>query len=76
MKLVTFGVALAASLAFAAGSALADMQPIPNPPEKAATTMHHEMHHHVHRTMHHRMHHKVRHAMHQAAKKVDAAAPK
>lgn len=65
---MTFGVALAASLAFTAGSALAEMQPIPNPPEKPAMTTHHKMRHH--------MRHKVRHTMHHAAKKAEAAAPK
>ena len=59
------GLAAFASLALSAGTAAAQMQPIPNPPEKPKAAKHHAKHH----------------ATHHAAKKADAktdkaAAPK
>lgn len=64
MKLTTIGLALIASLALSAGSALAQMQPIPNPPEKPAATMHHAKKHHA------KKHHAKKH---HAAKKAAAS---
>lgn len=56
MKLL-YAVLAAAALSFAAGSALADMQPIPNPPET-----HHAMHgHHHHAARHHHHRHHAHH---------------
>jgi Spy/CpxP family protein refolding chaperone len=58
MKLVILTVSAVAALTLTAGAALADMQPIPNPPEMH----HHHMmmwgrhhHHHHHHMMHHDM---------------------
>ena len=49
----------AATLSFSAGAALAEMQPIPNPPERG-----HTMHGHHHwRAWHHHHHH--RHVLHE-----------
>ena len=50
----------AAALSFSAGAALADMQPIPNPPEHA-----HAMHGHHHARQLHR-HHQKRAVVHQS----------
>ena len=47
MKLKMIGLAAFASLALSAGMAAAEMQPIPNPPEKAKPMKHHKMHHHM-----------------------------
>ena len=57
MKYVILTVSAALALTFTAGSALADMQPIPNPPE-----MHHHMMmwHHHHHHHHHHMGHKAK----------------
>ena len=57
MKLVILTVAAVAALSLTAGAALADMQPIPNPPE-----MHHHgmMHHWMHQHHHHMMHHHMK----------------
>jgi hypothetical protein len=57
MKLL-YAALSAAVVSFAAGSALADMQPIPNPPET-----HHAMHGH-HGYQHHRPHHHHHHHGH------------
>lgn len=47
MKLKIIGLAAFASLALSAGIAAAEMQPIPNPPEKPkASGKHHAKHHH------------------------------
>ncbi|MDE2487404.1 MAG: hypothetical protein KGO51_08400 [Alphaproteobacteria bacterium] len=48
MTLKMIGLAAFASLAFTAGTAAAQMQPIPNPPEKPkAHSMHHAKAHHA-----------------------------
>lgn len=60
-------LALFAGFAFTAGTAAAQMQPIPNPPEKpkAASAAHHAWHHahHARHHAHHATHHAKRHAM-------------
>jgi hypothetical protein len=54
MKRVTLAISALAAFALSAGMAVADMQPIPNPPE------HHHMmtHHHHHHVIVHHHHHK------------------
>ena len=56
------GLAAFASLALSVGTAAAQMQPIPNPPEKPKAAKHHAKHHHM--------------AKKAAAKDDKAAAPK
>lgn len=71
MKLsTTLGLALAASLALSAVPAFAEMQPIPNPPEKPAPAKHHVKKHHV------KKHHVVKKTTETSApaKPADAAA--
>jgi len=63
LKLTMIGVALSAALSLSAGTALAEMQPIPNPPEKPAAAKHHG-----------KAHHMKHHAKHHMAKKADKAA--
>lgn len=63
MKLTTIGLAAAVSLALSAGTAFAQMQPIPNPPEKPAAAKHHGKKHHM----------KKHHAKKMAAAKKDDA---
>jgi hypothetical protein len=47
MKLLTIAVGAISAIALTAGAAAAQMQPIPNPPEKAMHgKMHHKKHHH------------------------------
>ena len=62
MKLL-YAVLAAAAVTFAAGSALADMQPIPNPPETHHAMHHHGRHHHMmhHHMMRHHHHHRAHH---------------
>jgi len=60
MKRVTLAISALAAFALSAGMAVADMQPIPNPPEHHHMMMHHHhmvMHHH-HMVMRHHHHHK------------------
>ncbi|HEX3700940.1 MAG TPA: hypothetical protein VHV27_09735 [Phenylobacterium sp.] len=63
MNLKMIGLAAFASLALSAGTAAAEMQPIPNPPEKPKAAKHHAKHH-------------MKHAKAAAAPKADDAAKK
>ena len=48
MKLLTVGIGAVCALALSAGVAAAEMQPIPNPPEKPKAMMHkHKAKHHA-----------------------------
>ena len=61
MKRVTLAISALAAFALSAGMAVADMQPIPNPPEHHHMMMHHHHHmvmHHHHMVMRHHHHHK------------------
>jgi hypothetical protein len=48
MNLKMIGLAAFATLALSAGTAAAQMQPIPNPPEKPKAAKHHVKHHAKH----------------------------
>ena len=57
MKII-LGVLAVAALSFSAGAALAQMQPIPNPPEHGhAMYGHHHGHHWRNWHRHHHLHH-------------------
>jgi Spy/CpxP family protein refolding chaperone len=53
MKRVTLAISALTAFALSAGMAVADMQPIPNPPERHHMTM---RHHHHHVIVHHHHH--------------------
>jgi Spy/CpxP family protein refolding chaperone len=60
MKLVTLAITSLAAVAFSAGLATAQMQPIPNPPDHPHPMMGHHGHHghwRAHRVWRHRHHH-------------------
>lgn len=61
-------LAAIAGVAFTAGAATAQMQPIPNPPEKPKAAAHHGKHH-----MKHHARHKAKH--HASAKAASQPAP-
>jgi hypothetical protein len=72
VNLKMIGLAAFASLALSAGTAAAQMQPIPNPPEKPKAAGH--MHHGKHHAKHHAKHHTAKKAADATTDK--AAAPK